>query len=237
MQGAKKITFTACHSGKLMLAFTSPDVISTSSKNFLTSRIDFTVLLLFEFLKKHHLPVGQVKNRIHYSNSKIHQPGLSDSTFFAHWIGNRILSFTIQGNWVYNFKPSMSYALDQFLITRPVTLELYFLSPVIITYCPHSSVINWSNWNVSYLFLHPILKRIPCLADWSFEIVFKLFLNAGEQRRVSSLEMVLYFFIHITCTCISWLSNDLGKTGSNFFYYGVTRFPHRGMFHFHLENA
>ena len=32
-QGAKKITFTACHSGKLKLAFTSPDVISTSPKN------------------------------------------------------------------------------------------------------------------------------------------------------------------------------------------------------------
>ena len=26
-QGAKKIIFTACHSGKLKLAFTSPDVI------------------------------------------------------------------------------------------------------------------------------------------------------------------------------------------------------------------
>ena len=64
-QGAKKIIFTACHSGKLKLAFTSPDVISTSPKNFLTSRIDFTVLLLFEFVKKHHLPFGQVKNRIH----------------------------------------------------------------------------------------------------------------------------------------------------------------------------
>ena len=63
-QGAKKIIFTACHSGKLKLAFTSPDVISTSPKSFLTSRIDFTVLLLFEFLKKHHLPIGQVKNRI-----------------------------------------------------------------------------------------------------------------------------------------------------------------------------
>ena len=63
-QGAKKIIFTACHSGKLKLAFTSLDVISTSSKSFLRSRIDFTVLLLFEFLKKHHLPVGQVKNRI-----------------------------------------------------------------------------------------------------------------------------------------------------------------------------
>ena len=32
-QGAKKIIFTACHSGKLKLAFTSPDVISTSPKN------------------------------------------------------------------------------------------------------------------------------------------------------------------------------------------------------------
>ena len=35
MQGAKKIIFTACHSGKVKLAFTSPDVISTSPKNFL----------------------------------------------------------------------------------------------------------------------------------------------------------------------------------------------------------
>ena len=60
-EGAKKTIFTACHSGKLKLAFTSPDVISTSPKSFLMSRIDFTVLLLFEFLKKHHLPVGQVK--------------------------------------------------------------------------------------------------------------------------------------------------------------------------------
>ena len=34
-QGAKKIIFTACYSGKLKLAFTSPDVISTSPKNFL----------------------------------------------------------------------------------------------------------------------------------------------------------------------------------------------------------
>ena len=61
----KEIIFAACHSGKLKLTFTSPDVISTSPKSFLKSRIDFIVLLLFEFLKKHHLPVGQVKNRIH----------------------------------------------------------------------------------------------------------------------------------------------------------------------------
>ena len=51
----------------LYAPFANHFFISTSSKSFLTSRIDFTIiiLLLFEFLKKHHLPVGQVKNRIH----------------------------------------------------------------------------------------------------------------------------------------------------------------------------
>ena len=64
-QGAKEIIFTPCHLGKLKLAFTSPDVILTSPKSFLMCRIDFTVLLLFEFLNKDHLPIGQVKKRIH----------------------------------------------------------------------------------------------------------------------------------------------------------------------------
>ena len=44
-QVAKKIIFTACHSGKLKLTFTSPNVISTSLQNFLKSRNDLTVLL------------------------------------------------------------------------------------------------------------------------------------------------------------------------------------------------
>ena len=72
LSGCKENHFTGCHLGKLKLAFTSPDVISTSPKSFFMSRIDFTVPLLFEFLKKHHLPIGQVKNRIHQSDSKIH---------------------------------------------------------------------------------------------------------------------------------------------------------------------
>ena len=62
---AKKVIFTACHFGKLKLTFTSPNIMSTSPKNVLMSRIDFTVLLLFEFLVKHHSAIGQVKNRIH----------------------------------------------------------------------------------------------------------------------------------------------------------------------------
>ena len=63
-QGPKKIIFTACHSGKLKLACTSPDVISTSPKSLLMSRIDFTVLVI-RIPQTHHLPVGQVKNKIH----------------------------------------------------------------------------------------------------------------------------------------------------------------------------
>ena len=70
-QGARKVIFKACHSGKLKLANTSPNVISTSPKNISMSRIDFTVLLYIEFLKKFHLPIGQVKNKIPSPDSKI----------------------------------------------------------------------------------------------------------------------------------------------------------------------
>ena len=59
----RKSSFSSLPFSKLKLAFTSPDVISTSPKSFLLSRIDFTLLLLFKFLKEHHLPIGQVKNR------------------------------------------------------------------------------------------------------------------------------------------------------------------------------
>ena len=47
-----------------------------SSKMTLSCKwpIDFTVLLLFEFLKKNHLPIEQDKNRVHQPDSKIHQP-------------------------------------------------------------------------------------------------------------------------------------------------------------------
>ena len=44
-QGAKKVIGKACHSGDLKLAYTNPNVISTSPQNILMSRIHFTVLL------------------------------------------------------------------------------------------------------------------------------------------------------------------------------------------------
>ena len=80
-QGAKKIVFAACHSGKLKVEFTSPDVILTSPKTFLTSKNDFTVLLLFQFLKKHRLPIGQTEFTSPIAKST--SPRLSDTTFFC----------------------------------------------------------------------------------------------------------------------------------------------------------
>ena len=41
-QGAKKVGFTACHSGKLLLVCTSPRVFLTSPKNFLMSSTDYS---------------------------------------------------------------------------------------------------------------------------------------------------------------------------------------------------
>ena len=73
-QDAKKIIFTACHSGMLKLAFTSPGVISTSPKTFLTSRIDFTVLLI---------RIPQKGSAFTSLIAKSTSPGLLDTTFFA----------------------------------------------------------------------------------------------------------------------------------------------------------
>ena len=84
-KGDTQVIFKSCHSGRLKLEYTSPNVISTSPKNILMSRIHFTVLLQFEFLKKLHLPIGQVKNKILFTSpiAKSISPMLSDSTFFA----------------------------------------------------------------------------------------------------------------------------------------------------------
>ena len=120
MQGAKKIIFTACHPGKLKLAFTSPDVISTSPKSFLMSRIDFTVLLLFEFLKKHHLPVGQVKNRIHQPDSKIHQPWAIGHCFLCTLCMSR-------GYWCFK---SLLFSSHYLVLDRWILAKLCFVRPI-----------------------------------------------------------------------------------------------------------
>ena len=83
----KKIIFIACHSGKLKLAFTSPDIISTSPKSFFKSRIDFSQFLCYSNSSKNiTCPSGKLKTELTSPIAKSTSPGLLDTIFFARWV-------------------------------------------------------------------------------------------------------------------------------------------------------
>ena len=104
-QDAKKIIFTTCHSGKLKLAFTSPNVISTSPKSFLTSRIDSQFFLYLNCSKNITCPSGKLKTKFAGPIAKSTSPGLSDTTFFTRCIQtlDRKQYFTILQNKLHSF--------------------------------------------------------------------------------------------------------------------------------------
>ena len=83
-QGAKKVTFTACHSGKLKLTFTSPNIVSTSPKNVLMSR------LISQFLC--NLDSSQLITEFTSPIAKPTRPGLSDTTFFARCLSDHFIN-------------------------------------------------------------------------------------------------------------------------------------------------
>ena len=80
--GCKENHFKTCHLDKLNLAFTSPDVISTSPKSFLISRINFCYS---NSSKKITCPSGKLKTEFTCPIAESTSPGLSDTTFFACW--------------------------------------------------------------------------------------------------------------------------------------------------------
>ena len=85
-QDAKKVSFMACHSGKLWLAFTNPKFISTSPKNFLISRPGLITQFFFNLnsSKNFTCPWGKLRTEFTSPIAKSTCPGLSDTTFFAH---------------------------------------------------------------------------------------------------------------------------------------------------------
>ena len=90
IQGAKKVIFTACQSGKLKLAFTSPNIISTSPQNFLMSSIILILLISHFFCKLNSskyftCPSDKLRTESTSPIAKSTSPGLSDTTFFARW--------------------------------------------------------------------------------------------------------------------------------------------------------
>ena len=84
-QGAKKIIFTACLSGKLKLAFTSPVVISTSPKSFWRA-YSSQFFCYLNSSKNITCPSGQIKTEFTSPIAKSTNPGLSDTTFFERWL-------------------------------------------------------------------------------------------------------------------------------------------------------
>ena len=83
MQGAKKVIFTACHSGKLKLTFTSPNIISTSPKNVLMSRLIWQYFCNLNSSKNFTCPLGNLITELTRPIAKSTSPRLLDTTFFA----------------------------------------------------------------------------------------------------------------------------------------------------------
>ena len=82
-QGAKKVIFTACHSGKLKPTFTSPNIISTSPKNVLMSRWFLQFFCNLISSKNFTCPWAKLITEFTSPIAKSTSPGLSDTTFFA----------------------------------------------------------------------------------------------------------------------------------------------------------
>ena len=123
-EGAKKVIFTACHSGKLKLAFTNPNIISTpniihfihsfihSFHFILAPNIFGWAELVSEFFCKLNsskyftCPSGKLRTEFTSPIAKSTSPGLSDTTFFARCmylhnredLDNRVLNL----EWVEN---------------------------------------------------------------------------------------------------------------------------------------
>ena len=86
-QGAKKVIFTACHSGEPNLTFTSPNIISTSTKNVLMSRLISQFSCILNSSKNFTCPSGKLITEFTSPIAKSSSPGLSDTAFFARWTG------------------------------------------------------------------------------------------------------------------------------------------------------
>ena len=83
LQGAKKVIFTACHSGKLKLTFTSPNIISTSPPKFLMSRMISQLFCKLNSSKYFTCLLGKLRTEFTSPIAKSTSPGLLDTTFFA----------------------------------------------------------------------------------------------------------------------------------------------------------
>ena len=79
----RKSFFTACHSGKLKLTFTSPNIISTIPHNVLMSRLISQFFCNLNSSTNVTCPSGKLRTEFTNLIAKSTSPGLWDTTFFA----------------------------------------------------------------------------------------------------------------------------------------------------------
>ena len=85
-QGAEKVIFKACHSGKLKLAYTNPNVISTNPKTFWWGELISQFFCNLNSSKDFTCPSGKLRTEFIVSPiAKSTSSGLLDTTFFARW--------------------------------------------------------------------------------------------------------------------------------------------------------
>ena len=113
LQGAKKVIFTAYHSGKLKLTFTGPNVILTSPKSVLMSRLSSQFFCNLNSSKKFTCLSGKLIIEFTSPMAKSTTPGLSDTTFFARWCYFRL---------TYRYCNSWYFLLSKWKYVGPVWL-------------------------------------------------------------------------------------------------------------------
>ena len=80
-----KSHFYRCHLGRLKLTFTGPNIISTSPKNVLMSRLISQFFCNLNSSKNFTCPSGKLITELTSLIAKSTSPRLSDTTFFARW--------------------------------------------------------------------------------------------------------------------------------------------------------
>ena len=85
-QGAKKVSFTACHSGKLKVAFTSPILLQLAPKTFWWVELISQFFCNLNFSKKLSYPFGKLRKKFAIPVAKFTRLRQSDTTFFAPWV-------------------------------------------------------------------------------------------------------------------------------------------------------
>ena len=119
IQGAKKVIFTAYHSGKRKLTFTSP-------QNVLMSRLISQFFRNLNSSKKFTCLSGKLTTEFTSPIAKSTSPGLSASTFFVRWYVFHTEPFHIFALFTWNIEWHLNFGMVKVVLCEQNTLTHEF---------------------------------------------------------------------------------------------------------------